>query len=124
MIEERCNEYGMKVLKFSQPSGPIYHYSAATNFTFGDQPLLRDPLAKKYLYLKNSNDLIADESAEEAEGTFATRDVPANTVFVQYGGMLYDKIQTDILRANVEKIRSENNWIHDDPKSAHLWMYA
>ena len=47
-----------------------------------------------------------------------------NTVFVQYGGMLYDKIQTDIRRANVERIRSENNWIHDDPKSAHLWMYA
>ena len=114
----------MKVLKFSQPSGPIYHYSVATNSTFGDQPLLRDPLAKKYLYLKNSNDLIADESAEEAEGTFAIRDVPANTVFVQYGGMLYDKIQTDIRRANVVKIRSENNWIHDDPKSAHLWMYA
>ena len=43
----------MKVLKFSQPSGPIYHYSPATNITFGDQPFLRDPLAKKYLYVKN-----------------------------------------------------------------------
>ena len=114
----------MKVLKFSQPTGPIYHYFAATNTTFGDQPLLRDPLAKKYLYLKNSNDLIADESAEETEGTFATRDVPANTVFVQYGGMLYDKIQSDIHQLNTEKIRNESNWIYDDPKSAHLWMYA
>ena len=111
-------------MKFSQPFGPVYHYSTATNTTFGDQPLLRDPLAKKYLYLKNSNDLIADESAEEAEGTFATRDVPANTVFVQYGGMLYDEIQTVIRKSNIEKIRNENNWIHDDPKSAHLWMYS
>ena len=79
----------MKVLKFSQPSGPIYHYLPATNITFGDQPLLRDPLAKKYLYLKNSNDLIADASSKECQGTFATRDVPVNTVFVQYGYLVY-----------------------------------
>ena len=113
----------MKVLKFSQPSGPIYHYSPATNITFGDQPLLRDPLAKKYLYLKNSEDLIADESSEESEGTFATRDVPANTIFVQYGGMLYDEYQNKILNINFHKIRSENGWSKDDPKVAHLYMY-
>ena len=113
----------MKVLKFSQPSGPIYHYEPATNITFGDQPLLKDPLAKKYLYLKNSNDLIADESSEESEGTFATRDVPAKTVFVQYGGMIYDEYQTEILKKNVARIIKENNWGKDDPRAAHLWMY-
>ena len=113
----------MKVLKFSQPSGPIYHYSPATNITFGDQPLLRDPLAKKYLYIKNSNDLIADESAEEGEGIFATRDVPANTIFVQYGGMLYDEYQNKILKIHNFKIRSENKWENDDPKEAHLYIY-
>ena len=113
----------MKLLKFSQPSGPIYHYSPATNITFGDQPFLRDPLAKKYLYVKNSNDLIVDESAEESEGTFATRDVPANTVFVQYGGMLYDEYQNKILKIHNFKIRSDNKWQNDDPKQAHLYMY-
>ena len=123
VIGEHCNEYGIKVLKFSQPSGPIYHYEPATNITFGDQPLLRDPLAKKYLYLKTSNNLIADESSEESEGTFATRDVPAKTVFVQYGGMIYDKYQTEILKTNVARVIKENNWAKDDPRAAHLWMY-
>ena len=113
----------MKVLKFSQPSGPIYHYLPATNISFGDQPLLRDPLAKKYLYLKKSNDLISDVSAEEDEGTFATRDVPANTVFVQYGGMIYDEYQDKIHKMNNAKIRKENSWGKEDPRVAHLSMY-
>ena len=60
--------------KFSEPIGPVFHYEEPTNDTFGDQPHLRDPLDKKYVYLKSSTtfDLAG-------EGAFAARDVPANT---------------------------------------------
>ena len=54
MIGSTCNKNGIRVLEFSKPHGPVYHYEEATNITFGDQPHLRDPLDKKYVYLKDS----------------------------------------------------------------------
>ena len=39
-------------MTFCEPHGPFYHYEEATNITFGDQPNLRDPLDKKYIYIK------------------------------------------------------------------------
>ena len=47
MTSSTCDANGIRVLKFSQPHGPIYHYEEATNITFGDQPNLKDPLDKK-----------------------------------------------------------------------------
>ena len=55
MKSSTCNANGIQVLKFSQPHGPVFHYEEATNVTFGDQPHLRDPLEKKYVYVKKSN---------------------------------------------------------------------
>ena len=63
-----CNEHGIKVLTFSEPHGPVFHYEEPTNTTFGDQPHLRDPLDKKYIYLKNST-----SSDTAGEGTFAAK---------------------------------------------------
>ena len=40
VIGEHCNAEGMKVLKFSEPSGPSYHYDPPNGKSFGDQPLL------------------------------------------------------------------------------------
>ena len=56
VIKASSNEFGIMELEFSEPRGPVYHYLKATNETFGDQPHLRDPLDKKYLYLKNSEE--------------------------------------------------------------------
>ena len=87
-----CNEHGIKRLKFSDPHGPYFYYEQPTNKSFGDQPNLRDPLDKKYMYLKNSNIFPG-----AGEGAFATRDVPADTIFSPYGGMLYNQEQYKIL---------------------------
>ena len=52
--KKTCNEHGIKVLEFSSPKGPKYQYLKPSSQSFGDQQLLRDPVAKKYVYLKNS----------------------------------------------------------------------
>ena len=54
IIAETCNERGIKVLEFSSPKGPKYHYLKPSSQSLGDQPPLRDPVAKKYVYLKYS----------------------------------------------------------------------
>ena len=62
------------ILHFSQPMGPKYHYMKPSGDSFGGEPNLRDPLAKKYVYLKQSHDipiagklqiLVAIKSGEE-----------------------------------------------------------
>ena len=69
IISQACNEHGIKVLKFTEPRGPMFHYLEPTNSTFGDQPHLRDPLAKKYLYLKDSDTY----SLGDCRSTLSTR---------------------------------------------------
>ena len=116
--EEICNEHGIKRLKFSDPHGPYFYYEQPTNKSFGDQPNLRDPLDKKYMYLKNSNIFPG-----AGEGAFATRDVPADTIFSPYGGMLYTWKQREILDEKHNKTRLENGWNDDDEKSVALYKY-
>ena len=118
IIGEQCNEFGIKTLSFSQPIGPIFHHMDPSNTTFGDQPKLRDPLAKKYIYLKSS-----EEFSTAEEGLFASKNIEPNTIFVQYSGMLYDQYQDHILRLKIHQIRVKNNWVYDDPRSTELWKY-
>ena len=99
---EICNEHGIKILEFSQPRGPFFHYEPPTNETFGDQPHLQDPLEKKYVYLKHSNLF-----PEAGEGIFASRNVPANTVYAQYNGMLYNLKEHRILMDMKSKLISD-----------------
>ena len=51
-------------LTFSEARGPIFHYSEPTQTYFGEQASERDPIAKKYLYLKDSN--ISDSAGESS----------------------------------------------------------
>ena len=118
IIGEHCNEFGIKILEFSQPHGPIYHHLEPTNSSFGDQPHLRDPLAKKYIYLKRSEVFPTAE-----EGLFASKDIEPNVVFVQYAGMLFDQYQNHIHQTKVNQIIEQNNWAKHDPRSIELWKY-
>ena len=102
---EICNEHGIKILEFSQPIGPFFHYEPPTNETFGDQPHLQDPLEKKYVYLKHSNLF-----PEAGEGIFASRNVPANTVYAQYNGMLYNSKEHRILMDMKSKLISDKKY--------------
>ena len=98
IVGSSCNKHGIRVLKFSDPIGPVYHYEAPTNVTLGDQPDLRDPLENKYMYIKKSE--------FKGEGAFAARDLPPNLIYAQYAGFLYTG--KDI---NRENILSEKDFI-------------
>ena len=109
MIDSTCNENRIRVLKFSQPHGPIFHYEEATNVTFGDQPHLKDPLDKKYVFVKNST------IPNAGHGIFAARDIPASINFVLYGGFLYNKEQSEMRDQEIDKRIRENGIKLDDP---------
>ena len=111
MISSTYNENGIRVLKFTKPQGPVFHYKEATNISFGDQPDIKDPLDQKYVYLKQST----IESA--GQGLYAVKDIPANIHFVNYAGYLYDKKQYDLWLQPLMKKKEENGWILDEP----LW---
>lgn len=95
------------VLEFSNPIGPFFHYEPPTNETFGDQPHLKDPLDKKYMLVAKSN-----ISPNAGEGAFAIRDIPTNTFFSLYGGMLYTPYQYQILEEQQNKLISKNRTVH------------
>ena len=111
MISSTCNENGIRVLKFTKPHGPVFHYERPTNISFGDQPHINDPLDQKYVYLKQSTLEFA------GQGLYAAKDIPANIHFVNYGGLLYDKKQYDLWLQPLMKKKEENGWILDEP----LW---
>ena len=116
MINSRCNENGVRTLKFSDPIGPTFHYEEQTNTTLGDQPNLRDPLENKYFSIKKSK--------FTGEGAFATRDLPANTIYANYGGFLHTKYEDNLyLTPRLhEKIRA-NNWTKDNLDYEKEWTY-
>ena len=118
ITREYCNEHGIKMLEFSHRQGPFFYYEPPTNETFGDQPTIQDPLDKKYLFLKQS-----DIFPGVGEGAFATRDVPANTIYSLYSGMLYKENQIIIYNEMQEKLRIDNGWKLDDIEYTSQGMY-
>ena len=56
VVGERCNDEGIKIIDFSVPSpnSQEYHYEKPTAHSFGDQPLVLDPLDAKYVRLGDS----------------------------------------------------------------------
>ena len=109
IIDSKCNENGIHVLTFSQPRGPVFHYEEPNNETFGDQPHLKDPLDKKYVFVKDST------IPNAGHGIFAARDIPANINFVLYGGFLYNKEQSEMRDQEINKRIIENGVTMDDP---------
>ena len=103
---------------FSKPHGPVYHYEEATNTTFGDQPHLRDPLDKKYVYLKDSDSFLS-----AGEGAYATRDISKDIYYVIYGGRLYNKEEMAILIKDIKEKAEANRWMKDDPALEAETMY-
>ena len=47
--------------------------------------------------------------------------MPANTVFTQYGGMLYDAVQTKILIEKNKQEARKKNWTVEEQEV--LWKY-
>ncbi len=117
----KCTENGIRALEFSQPKGPKFHYEPPTQNTLGDQPLLRDPLDKKYVILKNST-----RFPLAGEATYAARDVPKDTVFALYVGNLHryaNSNEDEILRNKDRDTMIANDWDIQDQRSVDLWKY-
>ena len=57
---QKCNNYGLKVLSYSEPAEPhiTYHYHPPSNISFGDQPNIPDEVATEYIIIKNSPDAL------------------------------------------------------------------
>jgi len=116
VIGSTCNEHGIRVLKFSDPVGSVYHYEEPTNVTLGDQPHLRDPLENKYMYIKKSE--------FNGEGAFAARDLPADLIYANYAGFLYTAEEDrTILTPRLHRKIKEKNWNKDDPEYEKEWTY-
>jgi len=61
---------------------------------------LQDPLDKKYVILKTSR---AFPNASTTEGAFASKDVPSQTVYSLYGGLLITKEEGNELSAKLKE---------------------
>ena len=100
--------------------------------SFGDEPLLRDPVAQKYVYLKNSDIFPLAGTTENyqirfslnctmkflnilGEGLRATRKIPKNTVFTLYGGLLYSDDEFVQVKIYDRQLGKENNWHSGHP---------
>ena len=57
------------------------------------------------------------------EGAFAAMDIPASTVFVLYGGMLYNSEQNKILQKKLESMKVNHGWGWDHPEAVAQWKY-
>ncbi|XP_059086689.1 uncharacterized protein LOC131883271 [Tigriopus californicus] len=100
---EKCQN-GIKILKFSSPTGPNFHYNPPTKNSFGDQPLLRDPLDVRYVHLKPSEDL-----DNAGEGAFAKFDVPSETTFSLYSGRILNDTELTNLQSRQKAELKEKN---------------
>ena len=116
-MSSKCDANGIRVLKFSQPHGPVYHYEQPTNFTFGDQPHIRDPLDKKYVYIDKSTVDFA------GEGVYAVKDIPEGIQIVLYGGNLFNNEQYKQWVQNLREKSEANSWMMNDPLREEEFKY-
>ena len=75
-----------------------------------------DPLDKRYVTLKSS-----EEFGNAGEGAYAAEDVPADTVFVLYGGHILTTAEMDGLTKRQSKELEDA--APDDPRRQANWMY-
>jgi len=115
IIGFRCVR-GMMILRFSSPKGPTFHYDPPTKTFFGDQPLVQDPLDKKYIRLAPSV-----EMAAAGEGAWAKTDIPAGTEVVLYGGYVMNKVENKALDRQNRALAEEKGWALNSTEATALW---
>ena len=54
ITSQSCDEFGIRILQFSQPKGTPYYFSKPSAKDFGAQPHLNDLLSTKYIFLNES----------------------------------------------------------------------
>ena len=106
VIGERCNDEGIKIIDFSVPSpnSQEYHYEKPTAHSFGDQPLVLDPLDNKYVRLGDSGFHTGETSQGTGQnGAFANIDIPPGTMIAHNNGYQYTKKEMDELKQEQEE---------------------
>ena len=98
IVGETCDDRGIKILEFSNPVGPTFRYIRPNATHFGDQPSEPDPLGKRNIEVRPSQNAFGD-------GVFAIRNLPAMTPFVVYSGLIYTKYDADLLLEKRSKLR-------------------
>jgi histone-lysine N-methyltransferase SETD7 len=111
VIGDKCNEEGIKIIEFSDSCSSMneeYHFESPSSNTFGDQPLVVDPLDNKYVRLGISNvDTNEKSQIIKQNGAFANIDIPPGTVISHNNGYILSKNQRVTLKRN-EKHFLEN----------------
>ena len=131
VIGERCNEEGIKIMEFSPPSEQDYHFERPTSETFGDQPLVVDPLDDKYVRLGESNiDTKEKSQPKNNNGAFANVDIPPKTIIAHNNGyILTNKEHSQLVRTQKEeyekkKVFYNKQKLNEDIKSDLLNTYS
>ncbi|XP_059087629.1 uncharacterized protein LOC131884018 [Tigriopus californicus] len=97
VVAERCDEFGIKEVQYSEPSGPDVFYSPPTNISFGEGPRIPDPYEQSNVVLKQSN------VPNGGQGLFAKKDILHNQKFCFYSGYIYrNDIEVDIYKQRFE----------------------
>jgi hypothetical protein len=106
VIAERCNEHGIKEVKFSEPVGPVMWYSPPTNVSYGDGPQNMDPYEEKHMYLANSTIM-----PWAGEGIFARTDMEAGQLVCPYSGTIYrNQEESQLYRDNYSMNSSRSDY--------------
>ena len=108
VIGEKCNEEGIKMLEFSAPlssTAEEYHFERPTSETFGDQPLILDPLDKRYVQLGESGINTGEKSQGIGQnGAFANIDITPGTVISHINGYIFNEMESKILMKKQAKL--------------------
>lgn len=128
----------MKELKFSEPTGPMFHYDPPNEESLGDEPLIgikmfynfffshktqafsffvADPLDDYYVEIRPYSEIPGG-----GEGSFAKVDIPKGTVFSIFSGYVYKAEHSNKLREK-EQIMRDQGILSEDPRMLAVWMY-
>ena len=91
IVSESCNQFGVKVLQFSNPEGPELFYNPPTNSSFGGVPGFQDPYEEEAVLIAESG------IPNSGKGLFANRFMEKGTLASIYTGYRYltkDEIET------------------------------
>ena len=109
VVAEKCNEFGVKMLKFSEPHGEVLFFSPPTNSSFGEGPRIRDPFERK------TSKLTTSSIPNSGQGVVAVRDIANGTTACLYAGFLYrndeeKSIYMDRYVHNTSLTKDERRW--------------
>ena len=66
---------------------------------------------------------ISEKFPAAGEGAYARTDVPGNTIYSLYGGLVFTRDEFTKYKEGLDKIAFENNWNSTSPEQLATWKY-